>query len=123
MGLFKRLGWYLGGFSVGLIILAIFLKKKNAEFCYGPDCRVLKNIRSKDIIYSNNAKSFKTFHKIDSTDIDKILNLGDIDFSKTDRKLDSCKIYLVEKKIEDKLLRLTIENCNKTATIKNIEQE
>jgi len=52
MSLLKRLGWYLGGFSVGLIILSVFLKKKNAEFCYGIDCRILKNIKSKNIVYS-----------------------------------------------------------------------
>jgi len=51
MAFIKRLGWYLVGVSIGLVFLAFILKKKSGEegidFCYLPNCRVLKDIRSK----------------------------------------------------------------------------
>ena len=47
MKFIHRLGYYLGGFSIGLIFLAFFLSGKRASCDYGPDARVLKNIGQK----------------------------------------------------------------------------
>ena len=56
MAFLKRLGFYLIGFSIGLVFLFFFLKKKSdetgASFCYLPNCRVLKELRSKPLAYS-----------------------------------------------------------------------
>ena len=123
MSLLKRVGWYLGGFSVGLIILSIFLKKKNAEFCYGIDCRILKNIRSKNVVYSKPANDFMLSNGIDTLVINGILLKGDVNMSKSNTKLDSCKIYSVEGNYKEDLLFLTIQNCNKTATVELIEMQ
>ena len=54
MKFIHRLGYYLGGFSIGLIFLAFFLSGKRASCSYGPDARVLKNISTKQLIYSRN---------------------------------------------------------------------
>lgn len=123
MTLLKRIGWYLGGFSVGLIILAIFLKKKNAEFCYGIDCRILKNIRSKNIVYSVSASNNPLSHKLDSIVLNGILTKADVNISKSNTKLDSCKIYFVEGYYNHKPIQLTIENCEKQAVIKTINYQ
>ena len=50
MTLIQRIGYYLGGFSIGLVILAFFLNGKKTSCSYGPDSRVLKNINSKKLI-------------------------------------------------------------------------
>jgi len=71
MPLLKRIGYYLGGFSLGLIILAFFFKKKEVEFCYAPNCRVLKYIRSTAITYPENI-----LVNIDSSSIQAILKKG-----------------------------------------------
>jgi hypothetical protein len=47
-----RLGFFLGGFSIGLVFLAFFLKQKKTKFAYGPNDRVLKNINDKPIQFS-----------------------------------------------------------------------
>jgi len=69
MGFIKRLGWYLLGLSVGLIFLVFFLKKKSDEtgvsFCYLPNCRVLKDIRSKPLFSSLNPKDTLYFNGLD----------------------------------------------------------
>jgi len=49
MKFIHRLGYYLGGFSIGLIFLAFFLSGKRASCDYGPDARVLKNIGLKQL--------------------------------------------------------------------------
>ncbi len=47
MRLLHRIGYYLGGFSIGLIILAFFLSGKKTTCAYFPEARVLKNINTK----------------------------------------------------------------------------
>ena len=112
MSVLKRFGYYLIGFSAGLIILAIFLNKKNAEFCYGIDCRVLKNIRSKNLVFKTKAEEYARSYKLDSVRINYILNNGDVDISRSNTKLDSCKIYVIQDDIDLGSVTMTIENCN-----------
>ncbi len=123
MTLLKRIGWYLGGFSVGLIILAFFLKKKNTEFCYGIDCRILKNIRSKNIVYSSSASNNPLSQELDSIMLNAILTKADVNISKSNTKLDSCKIYFIEGDYNNQPIQLTIENCDKKAIIKAINHQ
>jgi len=123
MGLLKRLGWYLGGFSIGLIFLSFFLKNKKAEFCYGIDCRILKNIRSKTLVYSDLAEESIYRASLDSLTINGILHNADVNMSKSNTKLDSCKVYFVEGNFKEKPIYLTIENCSETATIQKVELE
>ncbi len=120
MKFIHRIGYYLGGFSIGLIFLAFFLSGKRASCSYGPDARVLKNISTKQLVYSPNVIELITNKSIDSLTISKILKSGDIDFSEVNRDLDSCKIYIIEQEINDKNIALTVENCETTATILDI---
>ena len=123
MTLLKRIGYYLAGLSIGLVILSIFLKKKNTEFCYGIDCRVLKNIRSKNIVYSPAAESFIVSNSLDSLAINTMLTEADVNISKSDTSLDSCKVYFIESKHLDVPINIIVENCDKTATIKQMTKE
>ena len=120
MKFIHRIGYYLGGFSIGLIFLAFFLSGKRASCSYGPDARVLKNISTKQLVYSPNVIELITNKSIDSLTISKILKSGDIDFSEVNRDLDSCKIYIIEQEINDKNIALTVENCETTATVLEI---
>lgn len=121
MKFIHRLGYYMGGFSIGLILLAFFLSGKKTSCDYGPDARVLKNIRIKTLQYSENAEAIKNSQSIDSTMMAYILKRGDVNFSESNTVLDSCKIYVVEKEIEDTNYKLTIQNCEKIATVQNIQ--
>ena len=47
MSFFKRLLYYLFGFSIGLIFLFYFMGKKEATFNYSPNKRVLADIEKK----------------------------------------------------------------------------
>ncbi len=123
MKLIHRIGYYLGGFSIGLIFLAFFLSGKRASCSYGLDARVLKNISTKQLVYSQNVLEMIIKNSIDTLSISEILRFGDVDFSKVDRDLDSCKIYIIEREINDKDIALTVENCESMATIKSISFE
>ncbi|WP_299889716.1 hypothetical protein [uncultured Lacinutrix sp.] len=121
MNLLKRFGYYFGGFAIGLVLLAFFLNGKKVSCDYGPDARVLKNINSKEIVYSSSATEFITSKNIDTTDINYILYKGDINFSKSESRKKPCGIYQIEGEINKKEAAITVENCEKTATLKSIE--
>jgi hypothetical protein len=123
MKLIQRIGYYLGGFSLGLIILAFFLNGKRVSCNYGPDSRVLKNIRLKKLVYSNAIKSQLINQHLDSTALNYVLRKGDINFSDSDTRHKPCGIYVVEGDYKDQEIILTIENCDSIATITNFRIE
>ena len=125
MAFIKRLGFYLVGLSIGLIFLTIFLKKKSEEtgvyFCYLPNCRVLKDLRSKPIFYSEGIRNKMKEQILDSTTISYFLNEGDIDFGKSNTESTPCKRYLIEGKIKEEEAFITVDNCPSKITIKTLE--
>ena len=123
MKLIQRIGYYLGGFSVGLVILAFFLNGKKVSCSYGPDARVLKNIRLKKLLYSDAIKSQLINHQLDSTALNYVLRKGDINFSDSDTRHKPCGIYIVEGDYKDQEIILTVENCDSVATITNFRIE
>ena len=53
VGLIRRLGYYLGGFSVGIILLTFILSGKKTSCNYGPNARVIDNLTQKKIVEKN----------------------------------------------------------------------
>lgn len=113
----QRLAYYLSGFAIGLIILMFFLNGKDASCDYGPNARTVKNINSKSIIYSEEASTFIKENTLDSTIISHLIKYGNVDFSKSDRSLDSCKVYHIDNTYKERAIALTIENCDSLATV------
>lgn len=120
MKFIHRLGYYLGGFALGLIILAFFLSGKRASCDYSPDARVLKNIRIKDHVYSESALLSMQRHNIDSTKISHVLHNGDVDFGRSNTEPDTCKTYLVTGKVQSQNLELLFKNCDSVATLEEL---
>ena len=121
MAFIKRLGWYLVGLSIGIIFLAFFLKKKSDEtgtsFCYFPNCRVLKDIRSKTFSKTDNPSDTIAFANL-SPEIKELLENGSVDFKKSDTKAKPCAIYYVTNNNESIILK--VKNCPEKATIEEV---
>ena len=120
MKLIQRIGYYLGGFSIGLVILAFFLNGKRASCDYGPQARVLKNINSKKIEYDPSVVELLKQGKIDSTSIKNILLTGEIDFSKSETRKNPCGLYYIEKQFEQKSISIIVANCDTLTIIKEV---
>ncbi|MCJ7466065.1 MAG: DUF4258 domain-containing protein [Maribacter sp.] len=124
MAFLKRLGFYLIGLSIGLVFLAFFLKKKSEEtgvsFCYFPNCRTLKNIRSKPLTYSDAVREQLANKHIDSTDILFLLTEGDVDFGRSDTQSKDCKTYIIEGELHGEETLLKVRNCEENAIIETI---
>ncbi|WP_411895060.1 hypothetical protein [Winogradskyella sp. A2] len=113
----QRLGYYLGGFAIGLIILMFFLNGKKASCDYGPNARTVKNISSKTIVYSENVQLFMNNNGLDSTIVKNLIKFGDVDFAKSNTKLDSCNIYYIDNIYKEKPIKLSVKNCNSFSKI------
>jgi hypothetical protein len=120
MKLIQRIGYYLGGFSMGLVILAFFLNGKKVSCDYGPDARVLKNINTKKIVYSEAINLALSQNNIDSMAIVYLLKKGDISFSKSNPREKPCAIYVIEAEYQDTNMELTVQNCDSVATLLKI---
>lgn len=107
----QRLAFYLFGFSIGLIFLFLFLNKKGASCDYSPDARVKKNIRIKPKVYSENVLTQIKSNQLDTTYVTNLLQTGNVDFSESDTKRDSCNLYVIYGKVKDEQIRLEVENC------------
>ncbi len=118
----QRLPYFLGGLTIGVILVTFFLGKKKTTFDYGPNARVLKNISIKNREFSSDVLTFINSNKIDTATVTQILKNGDVDiWNKT--KLDSCIEYNIKGSRDLKNITLTVINCDSVATIKNITIE
>lgn len=127
MALLKRIGWYLVGLSIGLVFLVFFLKKKSdetgVEFCYFPNCRVLKDIRSKPLTFSETVRAEIKTKNLDSITIANFLKDGDVDFSNSDTETKPCKSYRITNEIKNTPFAIVVKNCKDIAIIEKIERE
>lgn len=120
MKFIHRLGYYLGGFSIGLILLAFFLQGKKTSCDYVPNARTTKNIANKKKHYSGEAQLIMQKHQLDTLTISNIIRYGNVDFSNSDTKSEGCKVYLIENTYKDQEVILSVENCDSIATVKTI---
>jgi len=54
--------------------------------------------------------------KIDSLTLDKALKKGNVDFSKSETRIDSCKRYTIAYNI----IEIFVENCETNATVLSV---
>lgn len=121
MKLLHRIGYYLGGFSLGLIILAFFLNGKKTSCAYGPNARTVKNISQKPKTFSDEAQEVMRIHDIDTVTVSQIIQLGEVNFSESDTKAKPCKIYVIENTYKDKPIAINVENCETKAIVTSIK--
>lgn len=100
MSFFRRLGFFLGGFSLGLVFLFFFLSGKKTQCHYGPQARVIHNISLKQW----------QFTEIQTEKIDKdlFLHKAKIDFSESQIGVEDCNIY----RLQNYLGVFDVKNCD-----------
>lgn len=111
MKLSNRLIYFTGGFLIGICILIFIWDKKNTKFPYMPDARVINDVNSKNVHYSNKLHTAFAKNIITASQVQDILKNGNVNFSKSNTKLDSCKIYVIEKILSTKNYSISLENC------------
>ena len=120
MKFIHRLAYYLGGFSIGLIILAFFLSGKKTSCDYSPNSRTTKNISQKRKSYSEDALATMRSFEMDTTIVSDMIRHGSVNFSESNTKTEDCKTYIIENSYRDQKFKLQIKNCDSLATVESI---
>jgi hypothetical protein len=122
--LLRRTGFYLGGVAIGLVIFAFLIRGRGVkcELDYFPNARTLKNIRIKKRHFSPEIHQLIDNKEIDTAEISNILKYGDVDFSRSKTKIDSCKLYIIEGMLRNKEIELTVHNCDSSTIIQTIKR-
>ena len=121
----KRLGYFMVGLSIGIVFLTFFLKKKSqetgVEFCYLPNCRVLKDLRSKPVYYADNISKLLKNKELDTLQLTNFFSEGEVNFSSSDTESKPCKTYLIESKIAADVVTMHVKNCPDKIIVLDLE--
>lgn len=121
MNFIKRLGFYMGGFSIGLVFLIFFLSGKRAQCNWFPDDRVIADINKKNSVrFSPEFRTLLANKEIDTTSVIMILKYGDVDFSKSNTDTIPCNRYYINGRKELAKTALIVTNCERFVQVENL---
>lgn len=107
----QRFAYYLLGLLIGGFIVFYFFDAKDTQFCYLPNCRVLKDLRSKPLNISEKAQISFNEALVDMNDIKMCLTHGDVNFDKSNVFVEGGKLYIIEGQ-NTKKEAITVEMIN-----------
>lgn len=118
-----RLAYYLFGLTLGGFLVTMIFNGRGQDFCYLPNCRVLKNIRSKGIYVSDEVKKTYTEGWVNQKDIDMTLQYGDVDFDKSNKPVKGGKLYTIEgKNAKGEPIIIEVVNNEEKATLVTVKK-
>lgn len=97
----QRLAYYLFGVLIGGMFLIFLFGEKKTRFCYFPNCRVLQDLRSKPMLYSDQVEIALGDSLVQVKDIRNCLHYGKVDFSQSNKEFQKGKIYVIKGKNTD----------------------
>lgn len=129
MQVIQRVGYYMGGFAVGLILLAFFLKGSGTEIpsCdYMPNARVLKTIRNRGYETDERFQKLLAEKGVDTVQLNQLFKEGDVDFDKSDTNTEPCGLYYISSPASNKTsLHVEVSICRDEdfVTVNNITKD
>ena len=128
MSLRYRLAFYLFGLLIGFYFVGEFLSAKaesrGVTFCYFPNCRVLKDLRSKSLEIDSLAQKSLDGKWVTLEDIRNSLRYGDVDFSKSNEAYRKGKVYVIEGKTSNnEEITITMVNYSNKVLLEKIEKK
>ncbi|WP_291104420.1 MULTISPECIES: DUF4258 domain-containing protein [unclassified Flavobacterium] len=121
MKLAHRFAYYLLGLIIGSFFVAAVFAGKDTRCNYFPNARVLNDLRNKPFQYSDKASQILSEKWIDTIDIKNTLKFGDVDFDKSNIKVGSGKIYVIEgKTVKNQEITLKVINYPEKAVLEDI---
>jgi hypothetical protein len=118
----QRLGYYLGGFAIGLVFLALFLTGKRTQCTWLPEDRVLADFQRKSVKLSPEVRELLKTKQLDTLTIQLILKYGDVQFSKSNTDTVPCPHYFVAGKRELENVALWVKNCDNILWVEEIRE-
>lgn len=119
----KRLGYYGIGVAMGIVFVYFLFGDRDIQCSYFPNSRVLKNLRSKPLQYTDVAACQRNCMQLDSVAIAHIFAAGSVDFSESNARKEPCGEYQITTRLPDQReIAAWVENCDSTVTILNLQE-
>ena len=109
-------------FGFGALISIFFLslgpenRLKNTFYAYldyfNLDKRVIYHLSKGEPFFSTKSECQIVYYNLDKSKILSVLDGGEVNFSKSNKKQDPCPIYVVENELEDNFIEVTFEFCS-----------
>lgn len=117
-----RFSYYLVGLVLGCFFVAVVFTGKDTRCNYFPNARVLNDLRNKPFEYSEKASQVLAEKWVDTADVKRSLEFGDVDFDKSDTEFGkNTKLYVIEGKTAKNVeIILTVKNRSDKAILENI---
>ena len=119
-------------FGFGALISIFFLslgpenRLKNTFYAYidyfNINKRVIYHLKKDHPFFSTTAECQLIFFDIDKSYVLSVLDGGEVNFSKSNKKQEPCQLYLIENQIKEDFFEVMFEYCSKTkkVTVMNI---
>lgn len=120
----QRLAYYLFGFLIGAMFLFFFFGEKKTRFCYLPNCRVLQDLRSKPLLYSDEAEARFAENWVTIDDVRNCLTYGKVDFSQSNKEFKNGKLYVIKgKNTANEPITVEMINFGERVMLQDIKKE
>jgi hypothetical protein len=121
MKFIKRLGFYGGGFAIGIVFLVFFLTGKRTQCTWMPEDRVISDIGKKNYVrFSPEVRTMLQKREIDTLDIQLILKYGTVDFAKSNTDTIPCNFYHISGRKELSNTSLWVRNCDRFTRVEKV---
>lgn len=116
----KRLRFYLIGFTFGLILVFFIFKDRELP-AWLPEGRVLEHFQRVDVTFSEKAECMLECLEMDKDELKALVPEADVDFGASDTREKPCPNYWIDlPPSKGKKLKIYIESCEKRATVEKI---
>lgn len=120
-----RLAYYLFGLTMGAFVVLFVFNKRGQDFCYLPNCRVLKDFKTKGWIVSAEAQKRFDEKWVTQEDIKNTMEYGDVDFSRSNKPLpEGGKLYIIEgKTANNEPIEVEMVSFSDKSVLKDIKKQ
>ena len=115
MNFSKKIKLFSFGLLLGIFFLITFLNGKKLSCNYGPESRVINNLKQKKWIFDNEIKA------LDSLNLIEFLENSKVVFNKSNTRKDSCKVYYLKGIGKYQEIIINAENCSRVVSAELIK--
>jgi len=116
MSLTKRFFYFFIGVSLGSVMVFFIFGERDFQCNFWPNERILSELREREMYLSPSVRKFMHTQAKDSLFLEDILRSGDIDFGRSQTRLDSCNRYY----IEYERYEAVVEKCRRKAKFREL---
>ena len=124
-GIGKRLKYFLIGVALGSLVVYYMVQQRTDIRCsYFPNARVLNNLRTKPLVYSDLAACQQACLNLDTNDVHMLFAAGAVIFDESHPRKKPCGDYKIVVRLPDEReISALAQNCDSTVTLLSLVHE